>query len=73
MQRLHTSPIREARTKKHLSQSQLGAALGVSKSAICGWETGREVPHATRLAGLARALKPHLDLVRYCTHLERGA
>jgi transcriptional regulator with XRE-family HTH domain len=73
MQQRRTSPIRAARTKARLSQSQLSARLGVTKSAVSGWETGREIPHATRLAGLARALSPHLDLVRYCEHLERAA
>jgi transcriptional regulator with XRE-family HTH domain len=72
MQRRRTSPIRTARTKAKLSQAQLGAALGVSKSAVSGWEAGRDVPHPSRLARLGRAL-PDLDMPRYLNHLERHA
>lgn len=72
MQRRRTSPIRTARTKAKLSQSQLGAALGVTKSAVSGWEAGREIPHPSRLAALGRAL-PQLNMAQYLNHLERMA
>jgi len=70
MQRRHTSPIRTARLKRGLSQTQLGTSVGVTKSAISAWENDREFPEVRRLSGLRRALRPHLDLARYADHVE---
>ena len=40
-----------------VSQAELGAAIGVSDSAISGWENGRSLPNAL----LERKLKRFLD------------
>lgn len=73
MQQHRTSRIKLARTKKGLTQDALAAEMGVTKSAVCGWEQGREYPHPTRLARLSRALAPHLDLNKLCAEFERAA
>ena len=57
--------IRTARLKAGMTQTQLGARLGVGKAAVSAWENWREVPSTQRLSRLARALDPHLDLHAY--------
>lgn len=73
MQPSRTSPIREARLKKGLSQTQLGAEVGVTKSAVSAWENEREIPDARRMARLMRALRPHFDVLGYLHHIDPGA
>lgn len=73
MQRTRTSPIKLARTRKGLTQTQLADAMGVTKSAVSGWELGRELPHTNRLHRLARVLTPHLDIAKFCAHVSRAA
>lgn len=36
--------VREARTNKHMTQTQLGEALGVSKANVSAWENGHHEP-----------------------------
>lgn len=48
--------IYELRTKKGLSQSELGKLVGVSNKAVSKWETGAAKPRAEKLAKLAEAL-----------------
>lgn len=67
------SPIREARIKKGLSQTELGKSAGVSKSAVSAWESDREFPDIRKLARISRALKPHFSLNAYVLHVERRA
>lgn len=69
MQPNPTSPIRDARLKKGLSQAALGERIGVTKSAVSAWENDREFPDVRRLAGLSRALRPHLDVLGYVKHV----
>ena len=69
MQRNRTSPIRAARLKRGFSQSELGSRIGVTKAAISAWENDREFPEIRRLSGLSKALRPHLDLLRYVDHV----
>jgi transcriptional regulator with XRE-family HTH domain len=48
--------IRDARERKGLSQSKLGAALGVSRQAVSMWESGVNVPDIRRLAAIGELL-----------------
>ena len=60
----HTDPdptdlatrLREARTKAGLTQAGLAEALGVSRSAVAQWETGRAGQIRANLLALAAAL-----------------
>ena len=45
--------IRELREKKHLTQSELAAALNVSDKTVSKWETGRGYPDITLLEPIA--------------------
>jgi len=49
--------IRRLREALDLTQEQLGAKLGVGKSAVCHWERGRRLPPAGEIKRLATALK----------------
>lgn len=69
MQPLNTSPIRTARVKKGMTQTELGLRLGVTKGAVSAWENGRDCPDVRRLAGMVKALRPHLDVGLYVTHV----
>lgn len=48
--------IRARRTAAGLSQSALAARLGVARERISEWESGRIVPSAAALRGIAAAL-----------------
>jgi transcriptional regulator with XRE-family HTH domain len=48
--------VRVARTRRGLTQSQLGERLGVKRSAVSGWEKGRSTPPQDRLYEMADAL-----------------
>lgn len=48
--------IRVARRRKHMTQADLAAALGVSRSAVGNWEgAGKTMPDASHLIGIAVA------------------
>jgi transcriptional regulator with XRE-family HTH domain len=47
----------EARTRRRLSQRELGKAAGVSKSAVSQWEAGRSLPIPAKVPDLERALE----------------
>lgn len=71
---MHTiSPVKTARIRKGLTQSQLAEQLGVSKATVSGWELGAANPGADRLAALSRALRPHLNLADYLRHIEASS
>jgi len=53
--------LREARIAAGLTQEQLGFAVGVSKSSVSAWETGRETPSFRLLPELRITLKRSLD------------
>jgi transcriptional regulator with XRE-family HTH domain len=44
--------IRARREALGLSQEQLARIMGVSRSALNGWETGRSTPHYPAMIGL---------------------
>jgi transcriptional regulator with XRE-family HTH domain len=46
-----------ARRAKRMSQEELGAIVGVTRSAVAQWEAGTSFPEASRLVALARALE----------------
>jgi transcriptional regulator with XRE-family HTH domain len=46
----------EIRTRRRLSQRDLGTAAGVSKAAVSQWETGRSLPVPAKMPDLERAL-----------------
>ena len=48
--------IQAARRERGLTQDALAAAVGVSRSAVAQWETGRSGQLTTHLAAIARAL-----------------
>lgn len=52
--------IRQARERKHMTQEQLGAAVGVSLRSIGNWERGATVP-LNRKAALEEVLGVDLD------------
>jgi transcriptional regulator with XRE-family HTH domain len=47
---------RELRENAHLSQAELAAAFGVTRSAVCRWEAGTRRPRA-------RLLEAYLELL----------
>lgn len=73
MQDNRTSALRTARLRKRLSQDRLAAMIGVTKSAVSGWENRREAPAASRLAAIDDALRPHLNLRAYLRELAEAA
>lgn len=48
--------IREARQRRGLTQDQLAGAVGVSRSAVAQWETGRSGQLTSNLAKVGAAL-----------------
>ena len=73
MQKNLTSELRTARLRKRLSQDQFAALIGVTKSAVSGWENGRECPASSRLASIDAALRPHLNLRAYLRDMAKAA
>lgn len=53
--------IRELRQARGLSQARVAEDLGVSKPAVCKWETGVSVPRTELLPLLARVLDCSID------------
>lgn len=72
MHQTSTNPIRVARQRKRLTQEALAARVGVTKSAISGWENGRDNPESSRLDALADALRPHLNIREYLRTISAG-
>jgi DNA-binding XRE family transcriptional regulator len=52
----HPNQIRNYRIAAGLSQSELGARIGRTRSIVSAWERGRYLPSVTNLFLLARAL-----------------
>jgi transcriptional regulator with XRE-family HTH domain len=57
--------IREARREQGLTQEQLAHAVGVSRSAVAQWETGRAGQITGNLARIAQVLSVGVE---YLTH-----
>lgn len=53
--------IRKARTDRNYTQEDLAAKLGVERSAIAKWETGRSHPRAEMLLRLSSVLGCTVD------------
>ena len=53
--------IRELRQARGLSQARVAEDVGVSKPAVCKWETGGSVPRTELLPLLARVLDCSID------------
>ncbi len=53
--------IRELRQARGLSQARVAEDVGVSKPAVCKWETGVSVPRTELLPLLARVLDCSID------------
>ena len=53
--------IRELRQEKQLSQEELARLLGVDRSAVARWETGVNLPRASKLMTLAKIFSCTLD------------
>lgn len=53
--------LRDAREAARMTQEELGFALGVTNSAVSGWERGREVPSFALLSKLRGLVKISLD------------
>jgi transcriptional regulator with XRE-family HTH domain len=55
------SRLRAVRRAAEVYQAAVGEALGVSDSAVAGWESGAQTPDPERLSALARALGRDVD------------
>lgn len=53
--------IKKRRETKHLTQNQLSEILGVDRSTVAKWETGKAMPLAEKLPELAKALGCTID------------
>lgn len=53
--------IRQRREELKLSQEQLAEILGIDRSAVAKWETGKAMPTADKLPELARILGCTID------------
>ena len=53
--------IKHIREKKNFSQNQLADLVGVDRSAIAKWETGKAKPTADNLLKLAEVLDCSID------------
>lgn len=54
---LKSGAAREARDAAGIRQSEFASALGVSRAAVCHWETGRAVPSAEHALAYGRLLR----------------
>lgn len=57
--------IREARLDRGLTQDQLAAEVGVSRSAVAQWETGRTGQVTGNLSRIAMALEVNVEHLIY--------
>lgn len=53
--------LRKLREKAGLTQTELGAKVGVATKTIWSWEQGKNIPHRERLKKLDRILSQLLD------------
>jgi transcriptional regulator with XRE-family HTH domain len=57
--------IRVARRERGLTQEDLAASVGVSRSAVAQWETGRSGQVRGNMARIARALQVDVEYLLY--------
>lgn len=48
--------IRELRTARGITQTELARALGIDKASVCMWESGKSIPTADKLPVIAVVL-----------------
>ena len=53
--------IREARTKKNLTQCELGDLIGVTNKAVSRWENGESFPDVGVIEKLSEVLDIHIQ------------
>ena len=53
--------IRSRRMSLNMTQSELSGVLGVSRSALAMWETGKSLPRAELLPKIAQILNCSVD------------
>ena len=56
MQEIQSEKIKEIRTKRKMSQKNLGKYLGISDRAVSKWERGESKPSARNLITLSKVL-----------------
>ncbi|MBE6667336.1 MAG: helix-turn-helix transcriptional regulator [Ruminococcaceae bacterium] len=61
------------RTEKGLSQSQLGAMLGVTNKAVSKWENGRAKPNTSLFPKLSEILGVSVEELFACRRLEKNS
>jgi transcriptional regulator with XRE-family HTH domain len=59
------SRIREVRRERGWTQDQLASAVGVSRSAVAQWETGRAGQVTTNLTRIAEVLEIGVEFLMY--------
>ena len=57
--------IRDARQRQHLTQDDLAHRVGVSRSAVAQWETGRAGQVTANLSRIAAALEVGVEYLMY--------
>jgi transcriptional regulator with XRE-family HTH domain len=57
--------IREARMERSWTQDQLASAVGVSRSAVAQWETGRAGQITGNLTRIAAVLETHVEQLMF--------
>lgn len=57
--------IRDARRERGMTQDQLASAVGVSRSAVAQWETGRAGQVTTNLTRIAGVLEVGVEHLMY--------
>ena len=55
------SRIKTMREKANMTQADLARAVGLKRSAVAMWETGGNMPNASKLPVIAKALNCTVD------------
>lgn len=58
---LDTDGLEIMRTRANMTQAELAAKLGIDRTCIAKWETGKAYPRASQLPVLAKALNCTID------------
>ena len=53
--------LKRLREKKHLTQEEMAARLGISRSAVAMWENGQNIPPTKYLVTVAEMLDCTID------------
>lgn len=63
MKKVYAERIKELRTERALSQTQLASALDVSKGLISLWENGLREPSLSSLISMAKFFETSIDYI----------